>query len=78
MPSDATRPSVSIVTVTYNSAATLPDTLRSVAGQTHRDLEHLIVDGGSSDGTLALIRAAAAADPRLVWRSEPDHGITTP
>ncbi len=69
------RPSVSVVTVTYNSAATLADTLRSVAEQTHRDLEHVIVDGGSTDGTLALVRAAAAEDPRVVWHSEPDHGV---
>ncbi len=68
-------PAVSVVTVTLNSADTLADTLRSVAGQTHRDLEHVIIDGGSTDGTLAMIRAAAADDPRVVWRSGPDRGI---
>ena len=45
----------SIVTCTWNSAATLLDTLRSVRSQTHPDVEHIFVDGGSSDGTLQMI-----------------------
>ena len=45
----------SIVTCTWNSVATLADTIRSVKSQTHRDIEHLFVDGGSTDGTLELI-----------------------
>ena len=45
----------SIVTCTWNSAATLPDTLRSVRAQTHPNVEHIFVDGGSSDGTLEMI-----------------------
>lgn len=45
----------SIVTCTWNSVATLSETIRSVRAQTHTDVEHLFVDGGSTDGTLELI-----------------------
>lgn len=51
------KPAFSIVTCTWNSAATLGDTLASVASQTLRDLEHIFVDGGSTDGTLEMIDA---------------------
>ena len=46
---------ITVITVTYNSAATLVDTLQSVAAQTHPDIEHLIIDGGSTDQTLAFV-----------------------
>jgi len=46
---------VSIITVTYNSAATIRDTLISVAAQTYHDIEHIIVDGASSDSTLQIV-----------------------
>jgi glycosyltransferase involved in cell wall biosynthesis len=52
-----TRPTFSIVTCTWNSAATLPETLASVQRQTWQDVEHIFVDGGSTDGTLDLIAA---------------------
>lgn len=69
-------PTVSIVTVTFNSVATLSDTLRSVAEQTYPYLEHVLVDGGSTDGTVDLIRAASQGAPdRIRWMSEPDGGI---
>lgn len=45
----------SIVTCTWNSAATLADTIRSVQSQTHEDVEQIFVDGGSTDGTLEMI-----------------------
>jgi glycosyltransferase involved in cell wall biosynthesis len=51
------KPAFSIVTCTWNSAATLADTLASVQRQTCRDLEHIFVDGGSTDGTLEMIAA---------------------
>lgn len=51
------RPGFSIVTCTWNSAATLADTLASVQRQTFRDVEHVFVDGGSTDGTLDMIAA---------------------
>lgn len=46
---------VSIITCTWNSAATLQDTIRSVLAQDHADIEHIFVDGGSTDGTLDMI-----------------------
>jgi glycosyltransferase involved in cell wall biosynthesis len=51
------KPTFSIVTCTWNSAATLPDTLASVQRQTCQDVEHIFVDGGSTDGTLEMIAA---------------------
>ncbi len=47
---------ISIITVCYNSAATIEDTLESVAAQSYKNVEHIIIDGGSTDGTVELIR----------------------
>jgi glycosyltransferase involved in cell wall biosynthesis len=55
--STARAPTFSIVTCTWNSAATLADTLASVGSQTLRDIEHVFVDGGSTDATLDMIAA---------------------
>lgn len=67
---------ISIVTATYNSAATLEDTLKSVLAQSHPDIEYLIMDGGSTDGTLDLVRRYAPLfEGRMRWISEPDKGI---
>lgn len=63
----------SIVTVCYNSAATIRDTLESVNSQDHPDVEHLVIDGGSRDGTLEIVRTHKHR-PGLVL-SEPDRGI---
>ena len=51
------NPVFSIITCTWNSAATLPDTLASLRAQTYDNVEHVFVDGGSTDGTLALLDA---------------------
>lgn len=64
---------VSIITVTYNSAATLADTIRSVAVQNYCDIEYLIIDGNSSDGTQDIIRSFNGTVSR--WISEPDKGL---
>lgn len=48
------RPLFSIITITFNAAGTLPATLRSVELQTFTDYEYLIVDGASTDGTVAI------------------------
>lgn len=64
---------LSIITVSFNSAATIADTLRSVREQTHPDIEHIIVDGGSTDGTLAIVQREGAHVTQVV--SEPDAGI---
>ncbi len=68
-------PVFSIITVVYNGAALLPGTVESVRGQTYSNLEYLIVDGGSSDGTVDLIRQYAAEMPNLRWVSEKDRGL---
>ena len=64
---------ISIVTVCLNSAATIEATLRSVAQQSYRDFEHVVVDGGSTDDTLALIAKWDLHDVRLI--GGPDRGI---
>ncbi len=53
----SSKPAFSIVTCTWNSAATLADTLASIRAQTCQDLEHVFVDGGSTDATLDIIEA---------------------
>lgn len=68
-------PKLSILTVTYQAHATLPTTLASVQAQTWREWEHIFVDGGSTDGTLALIQSYAQAVPTVRWLSEPDRGL---
>jgi glycosyltransferase len=65
-------PKVSIITVAFNSAATIGDTLRSVADQTHADIEHIVVDGGSRDGTVDIVRQFGHV-ARCI--SERDRGI---
>jgi len=64
---------ISVVTVTWNSAATVADTVRSVNAQTHPDVEHVIVDGASTDGTLAIVRELGQKLGPIV--SERDGGI---
>ncbi|BEU86823.1 hypothetical protein TAMA11512_02870 [Selenomonas sp. TAMA-11512] len=66
-------PKISIVTVTYNSVKTLEQTIVSVSRQTYKNLEYIIVDGGSTDGTLNLIEKYKSCITRAV--SEPDRGI---
>lgn len=68
-------PTISIITVCYNSAATLPDTLQSVAAQTGVRLQHVLVDGGSTDGTVALIETYAKDHEHVLWISEKDKGL---
>ena len=67
------QPLVSIVTVTLNSRAHIGDTIRSVLAQTYPSIEYVIADGGSTDGTLEVIRAHE--DRLSAWFSEPDRGI---
>lgn len=64
---------ISIVTTCFNSASTIADTLRSVNQQTHADLEHVIIDGGSRDTTLAIVRELGQRVGHL--HSGPDNGI---
>jgi glycosyltransferase involved in cell wall biosynthesis len=64
---------VSVITACYNSAQTLGETIESVAQQTYRDIEHIVVDGGSTDGTLELISRHRGSIATLV--NGPDKGI---
>ena len=64
---------ISVITVCYNSAKTLERTLRSVAYQDYRDIEHIVIDGGSVDGSADILAAYHTKIAHLV--SEPDYGI---
>jgi glycosyltransferase len=64
---------ISIITVAYNSAETITDTLRSIAAQDYADIEHIVIDGASKDDTLNLVRTHGTRVARLI--SEPDRGI---
>ncbi|MFR1530626.1 glycosyltransferase family 2 protein [Akkermansia sp.] len=67
---------ISVITVCYNSVATLQDTLESVLRQTYPDVEYIVVDGASKDGTRGLIeKYAPKFSGRMKWISEPDQGI---
>ncbi len=68
-------PLLSIITVTYQAGQVLPITLRSVASQSWKDLEHIFIDGGSQDETLALIESYARNHERVRYLSEPDRGL---
>lgn len=63
---------ISIITATYNSSATVGDTLSCIKEQTHPDIEHIIVDGGSSDNTLDIVRQFTHVAQMV---SEKDRGI---
>lgn len=66
---------ISIITITYNSAKSLQRALDSVQSQHYKDIEHIIVDGASTDGTKDLIAAYAKQHPNVRWVSEKDDGI---
>jgi glycosyltransferase involved in cell wall biosynthesis len=68
-----TNMKISVITVAYNSAATLIDTVESVLSQTHADVEYLIIDGGSTDATLERLEPYRDRIATIV--SEPDEGM---
>ena len=63
---------ISIITVCFNSAATIADTLQSVSGQKNVNVEHVLVDGASTDATVQIIKQLVSSDSLV---SEPDLGI---
>lgn len=65
------QPLVSIVTASYNSCDYIEKAILSVAAQDYPKIEHIIIDGGSKDGTLAVLRRY---DGQVTWISEPDRG----
>src|SRR5690554_5428100 len=66
-------PFLSVITVSYNAMDTLQQTVTSLAIQHEHDFEHIIVDGGSTDGTVAFLQQQN--DSKLRWISESDTGI---
>ena len=69
--SSAERPLVSILTPSFNQGRFIQDCIDSVASQTYRPIEHIIMDGGSTDETLSILRQAP---DHVRWVSEPDRG----
>jgi len=64
---------VSIITIAYNSAETIEDTIKSVVGQDYCNIEYIIIDGGSTDDTLSIVERYKESISTIV--SEPDKGI---
>jgi glycosyltransferase involved in cell wall biosynthesis len=64
-------PLVTIVTPVLNGARFIADNLASVRGQDHPRIQHIVVDGGSTDGTVEILRRAEG----VLWTSEPDGGM---
>lgn len=64
---------VSVVTVCYNAGDILEDTIKSVVSQTHGDVEYIVIDGASKDGSVDIIKKYS--DRIAYWVSEPDKGI---
>lgn len=66
-------PLISVITITYNAEKQIADTVRSVAEQSFRNYEHIIIDGASTDGTIAKVRMQGPKSLRVL--SEPDDGL---
>ncbi len=64
-------PRITVVTPAFNAAATIAEALASVRAQDYPKLEHVVVDGGSTDGTVDVLRET----PGIRWISEPDRGL---
>lgn len=70
---DPGPPLVSIVTPSFNQGGYIGETIASVLGQSYANLELWVIDGGSRDASMDVVRSFAG-DPRLRWLSEPDRG----
>ncbi len=74
MSNSTRRPTLSIITPSLNQASFLGEALRSVRTQQYTSYEHLVLDGASSDHTIALLQQAQSNDNSLLWQSHPDGG----
>jgi len=73
MSSAETRPLVSVITVVFNGAQYLQTAIDAVASQTYPRIQHIVIDGASTDGTVSIIEGNQS---RLAyWKSEPDKGL---
>lgn len=70
---DSSRPCISVITTTLNAAQSLEAAMASVFAQTYENVEYIVIDGGSTDSTLEIIKRHA--DQLRYWTSEPDAGI---
>lgn len=68
------KPKISVITISYNSSKTIERTIQSVLNQNYENLEYIIIDGGSTDGTVDIIKKYV--DRIAYWVSEPDKGIS--
>ena len=66
---------LSIITINRNNAAGLEKTMLSVASQTYKDFEYVVIDGASTDGSVEVIKKYESQFAHLKWISEPDKGI---
>lgn len=66
---------ISVITATFNSAKTVQTCFDSVLNQTYPHIEYIIIDGGSKDETVNIIKKNADKNPNIVWVSEKDNGI---
>ena len=67
------NPLISVVTVSYNAVTTIEKTILSVINQNYSNIEYIVIDGGSIDGTVDIIKKYA--DKITYWVSEPDKGM---
>lgn len=67
-------PLVSIITPSYNQGKFIRETIESVLSQDFKNIEHIVVDGGSTDGTIKILKEYSRKDPRFRYVSEPDNG----
>src|ERR1035437_5678500 len=67
---------ISIITVSYNSSRTIRETIESVLSQSYPDIEYFVIDGNSTDNTVAIIKEIEPKfEGRMRWLSEPDKGL---
>lgn len=68
------QPTFSIITITYNAVRLVEQTLLNVLSQSYPNIEYIVIDGGSTDGTVDIIKRYESG--LTYWVSEPDKGYT--